>query len=72
LAKEVEPAWPIDQFSIRNRISSPGKQIGEADLITYVCRNDNQRRIEETGDSLEKIAEQFVFGRGGSRGRPVI
>ena len=52
----------IDQFRVHNRIRGASKQGGEADLIAHICRNHDQRRVEETGHLLEEIAEQVLPG----------
>jgi len=58
LGEIVEAPWPIDQFSIGDRISRAREEICEADLIANICRDYDQRRVEKAGDSLEQIAQQ--------------
>ena len=41
LAEEIEPARTVDQLGIRDGIGRPGKQIGQADLVPHVGRNDD-------------------------------
>ena len=52
----------VDQIRVRNRIRGSGKEVAEADLIAHICRDDDQRRVEETGHLLEEITEQCLLG----------
>jgi hypothetical protein len=61
LAEQIQPTRTIDQLRVRNRVRSTGKQVGEADLISHICRNYDQRGVEEPGHLLEEIAEQFLL-----------
>jgi hypothetical protein len=70
LIQKIEPTRPIDQIRVSDRIGGAREQIPEADLIAHICGHDHQRRVKETGDLLEQIAEECVLGGMPSRSVP--
>lgn len=62
LAEKVETPRTIDQIRIGDGVGGAGKQIPQANLIPHICRNDDQRRVEQTGHLLEQVAKQLGLG----------
>ena len=61
LTEKIQSARPIDQFRVGYRVSCTGEEVGQAHLIAHICRNHDQRCVEETGHLPEEIAEQFLL-----------
>ena len=72
LTEIVQTPRTIDQISIRNAVCRARKEIGQADLIPHISRDDGQRRVKETRDLLEEITEEFVLAGVSTRGIPLF
>jgi len=69
LVEIIQTPRTIDQFRISDSIGGTREEIREADLISHISWHDDQRRIEQPGDSLEEVAEEGLFRNVYTRGR---
>ena len=69
LVEIIQTPRTIDQFRVGDGIGGTREEIREADLISHISWHDDQRRIEQPGDSLEEVAEEGLLRNVYTRGR---